>query len=112
MVLTWCVHQMGSEGAVEDGLRRKFARLVERMERVQKEDLDLPNHLSGLRRTYLKLHFRNVSDLEKVKRVLMPLALRNAEGHRDGSIPVGRAAGPPAEGRMRGAAPDGSAEFL
>jgi DNA polymerase epsilon subunit 1 len=80
---------MGKEGEVEDGLRRKFDKLIERIEKIQKDDLDLPNHLSGMKRNYLKLYFRNTGDLDKVKRVLQPIATRNGEAYRDGIIPIG-----------------------
>lgn len=80
----------GTESEVEDGLRKKFERQIERIERVSKEDLDLPNHLSGLQRAYLKLSFRNINDLEKVRRLLMPVAIRNGENYKDGIVvPVG-----------------------
>lgn len=80
---------MGKESEVEDGLRRKFDKLIERIEKIQKDDLDLPNHLSGIKRNYLKLYFRNTGDLDKVKRVLQPIATRNGEAYRDGIIPIG-----------------------
>ena len=49
------------------------------MVRVPKEDLDLANHLSGQKRTYLQLVFRNCSDLLKVRKVVLPAVLRNQE---------------------------------
>lgn len=51
---------------------------------MQKEDLDLPNHLSGVRRKYLQLFFHNTSDLMTVRKVLLPVAIRNGEGYKDG----------------------------
>lgn len=79
---------MGTENVVEDALRKRFEKAIELIERVEKEDLDFPNHLAGLKRSYLKLSFRNVSDLDKVKRVLMPIAIRQGENYQDGVIPM------------------------
>lgn len=75
--------QNGAENTVEEYLRRKFERTIESVERVAKEDLDLPNHLSGIRRTYLRLSFRNTADLMTVRKVLLPAALRNGENYRE-----------------------------
>lgn len=74
----------GTEGMVEDFLRRKFERTIESMAKVIKEDLDLPNHLNGTKREYLKLTFRNVGDLAQVKKFLLPIAQRNGESFKDG----------------------------
>ncbi|CAB4010997.1 DNA polymerase epsilon catalytic subunit A, partial [Paramuricea clavata] len=64
-------------------LNRKFSGLLSSIETVPKEDLDLPNHLVGLRRSYIKLSFMNVNDLMKVKRAIMPAVRKNKE--RDNS---------------------------
>ncbi|KAF9330439.1 DNA polymerase epsilon catalytic subunit [Podila minutissima] len=69
--------KVGYEGDVEEYIRRKFESTVEKMSRVQKEDLDMPNHLLGNTRTYIKLSFRNVLDLQGVRRVLLPAAKQN-----------------------------------
>jgi DNA polymerase epsilon subunit 1 len=53
-------------------LTRRFGGTIATVQVVQKVDLDLPNHLSGLHQTYLKLSFRCVEDLQEVKRVLRP----------------------------------------
>lgn len=79
---------MGTEGQVEDALRKKFDKTIELIEKVEKEDLDFPNHLSGIQRSYLKLSFRNVSDLDKVKRVVAPIAFKQSESYRDGIVPL------------------------
>ena len=52
---------------------------LESVTAVEKVDLDLANHLSGVRRTYLKLSFRNVQDLISVKRVVEPIVRKNAK---------------------------------
>lgn len=46
---------------------------------VDKEDLDLPNHLVGLKRRYLKLQFATVEDLMKAKREVMSAVRKNKE---------------------------------
>jgi DNA polymerase epsilon subunit 1 len=44
---------------------------------VDKEDLDLVNHLSGKTQKYLKLSFKNISDLVSVKTELLALVEKN-----------------------------------
>ena len=46
---------------------------------VDKEDLDLKNHLSGLKQRYLKVTFATVQDLMDVRREVLPTARRNAQ---------------------------------
>ncbi|KAH7922539.1 DUF1744-domain-containing protein [Leucogyrophana mollusca] len=67
----------GSESAVEEWLMKRYEGIICRITRDRKEDLKLPNHLMGHRRTYLQLCFRNVSDLLTVRRDIHPLALAN-----------------------------------
>lgn len=69
--------KVGYEGDVEEYIRRKFESLVEKITRVQKEDLAMPNHLVGNTRIYIKLSFRNVRDLLSVRKVLLPAATAN-----------------------------------
>ena len=71
---------------MEDYIRRRFENTVESMQKMIKEDLDLPNHLSSAKRAYLKLSFRNTSDLLTVRKALLPVAIRNGESHRDGVL--------------------------
>eukprot|EP00899_Mesostigma_viride_P020528 jgi/Mesvir1/28477/Mv15897-RA.2 len=68
----------GTELEVEAFLRRKFEGSLREIEHVEKEDLDLKNHLSGLRRPLLKLSFASVQELMDVKRELLPVVERNA----------------------------------
>ncbi|OAA65284.1 DNA polymerase catalytic subunit a [Niveomyces insectorum RCEF 264] len=51
--------------------------LVKRVRRVTKEDLKMPNHLLGYRRTFLELRFANVQNLLAVRRDILPLAEAN-----------------------------------
>lgn len=67
----------GREGEVEEWCRRSFEGLVKNFKRVEKEDLQMPNHLLGYRRTLLKLSFANVNDLMTVRKTIMPLAEAN-----------------------------------
>ncbi|KAF9999127.1 DNA polymerase epsilon catalytic subunit, partial [Modicella reniformis] len=69
--------KVGLEGDVEEYIRRKFDTVVEKITRVQKEDLAMPNHLLGNTRTFLRLSFRNVRDLLSVRKVLLPAAKAN-----------------------------------
>ncbi|KAF1988280.1 DUF1744-domain-containing protein [Aulographum hederae CBS 113979] len=67
----------GREPDVEEWCKRAFEGLVKKIDRVEKEDLQMPNHLLGYRRTLLKLTFANVGDLLGVRKVVMPLAEKN-----------------------------------
>lgn len=48
-----------------------------RIELVEREDLDMANHLSGKRHSFLKLSFSTVSDLMDAKAVLRPIVAAN-----------------------------------
>ncbi|XP_018524002.1 DNA polymerase epsilon catalytic subunit A [Lates calcarifer] len=60
-------------------LSRKFQGKVAKLEIIPKEDLDLPNHLVGLKRNYIKLLFNTVDDLIKVKREIGPAVRKNRD---------------------------------
>ncbi|KAK2968075.1 hypothetical protein RJ640_000490, partial [Escallonia rubra] len=62
---------------VEAYLRRRYEGQVADIEIVEKEDLNLKNHLSGLQKTYLKLSFDTVQQLMNVKNDLMHVVERN-----------------------------------
>ncbi|KAM7522501.1 hypothetical protein LguiA_012403 [Lonicera macranthoides] len=62
---------------VEAYLRRRYEGQVADIEIVEKEDLNLKNHLSGLRNTYLKISFDTVQQLMNVKSDLMHVVERN-----------------------------------
>ncbi|GMR54261.1 hypothetical protein PMAYCL1PPCAC_24456, partial [Pristionchus mayeri] len=53
------------------------------VEHVEKEDLDLKNHLSGIRGKYIKLSFPSTAELLKVKKDLMPLVKKNSEKRKE-----------------------------
>lgn len=67
----------GKEPEVEEFVKRGYEGLVVGVEKVEKEDLKMPNHLLGYRRTFLKLSFANVNDLLAVRRAIMPIAEKN-----------------------------------
>ncbi|CAB3408448.1 unnamed protein product [Caenorhabditis bovis] len=49
------------------------------VEHVDKEDLDLKNHLSGIKKTYIKLSFPSTVEMNKVRKELMPIIRKNKE---------------------------------
>ena len=67
----------GKESEVEEWCKRAFEGLVKTVTRLEKEDLKMPNHLLGYRRTFLQLSFANVSDLLSVRKTIMPIAEKN-----------------------------------
>ncbi|KAI2792924.1 DNA polymerase epsilon catalytic subunit A [Penicillium oxalicum] len=67
----------GHEIEVEEWCRRAFEGLIKSFKRLDKEDLSLPNHLLGHRRTFIRLNFANVPNLLEVRRTLLPLAEKN-----------------------------------
>ena len=67
----------GREAEVEEWCKRMFEGLVKKVEHITKEDLQMPNHLLGYRRPFLKLLFANVSDLLQVRKTIMPIAEKN-----------------------------------
>ncbi|KAG7263406.1 hypothetical protein CRUP_007412, partial [Coryphaenoides rupestris] len=60
-------------------LSKKYQGRVAKLETIPKEDLDLPNHLVGLKRNYIKLYFNTVDDLIKVRREISPAIRKNRE---------------------------------
>ncbi|KAK4997483.1 DNA polymerase epsilon catalytic subunit [Elasticomyces elasticus] len=67
----------GKEPEVEEWCKRSFEGLVKNVMRIEKEDLQMPNHLLGYRRTFVKLSFANVNDLLAVRKTIMPIADKN-----------------------------------
>ncbi|XP_013399576.1 DNA polymerase epsilon catalytic subunit A [Lingula anatina] len=67
------------EREVASFLMKKYAGKMAAVETVNKEDLDLHNHLVGLKRTYLKLSFSSVEDLMKVKKDINPAVKKNKD---------------------------------
>ena len=67
----------GREAEVEEWCRRKFEGIIKGIKRIEKEDLQMPNHLLGYRRTFLQLAFANVGDLLGARKEIMPIAEKN-----------------------------------
>ncbi|KAG8371187.1 hypothetical protein BUALT_Bualt13G0060900 [Buddleja alternifolia] len=62
---------------VEAYLRRRYEGQIADIEIVEKEDLNLKNHLSGLNKCYLKISFDTVQQLMQVKTDLIHVVERN-----------------------------------
>lgn len=67
----------GREQEVEEWCRRILEGVVKDVRRVVREDLQMPNHLLGNRRTFLRLSFANVGNLLEARKLLMPIAEKN-----------------------------------
>ncbi|KFG87369.1 DNA polymerase epsilon [Metarhizium anisopliae] len=68
----------GHESEVEEWIKRVPGDgCIKTIRRVEKDDLNMPNHLLGYRRTFLELKFANVSDLMAARRDIMPVAEKN-----------------------------------
>uniref|UniRef100_A0A452YAV3 DNA polymerase epsilon catalytic subunit n=3 Tax=Aegilops tauschii subsp. strangulata TaxID=200361 RepID=A0A452YAV3_AEGTS len=68
-----------TELEVEAYLRRRYEGEIADIEIIEKEDLDLKNHLSGLKRKYLKIQFDTVQQLMRVRSDLMHVVEKNEE---------------------------------
>eukprot|EP00057_Strongylocentrotus_purpuratus_P019506 XP_011673980.1 PREDICTED: DNA polymerase epsilon catalytic subunit A-like [Strongylocentrotus purpuratus] len=73
------------EREVSAYLTRKHFGTLASVETVYKEDLDLPNHLVGLKCSCLKLSFHSTQDLMKVRREIMPRVRKNREREKSSS---------------------------
>ncbi len=71
-----CVKR-GKEAEVEEWIKRSAEGVVRKITRLEKEDLQMPNHLVGYRRILLQLSFANVSDLLAVRKLVLPIAEKN-----------------------------------
>lgn len=68
----------GHEAEAEEWLKRApGGGVVKSLRKVAKEDLQMPNHLLGYRRTFFELRFANVADLLAARRDIMPIAEKN-----------------------------------
>lgn len=68
----------GHESEVEEWVKRiAGGGLIKSLRRVEKDDLSMPNHLLGYRRTFIELRFANVSDLMTTRKEIMPIAEKN-----------------------------------
>ncbi len=68
----------GHESEVEEWLKRVPGDgVVKSITKQEKDDLSMPNHLLGYKRTYMQLKFANVNDLMAARRDIMPIAEKN-----------------------------------
>ncbi|KAL2072031.1 hypothetical protein VTL71DRAFT_11374 [Oculimacula yallundae] len=68
----------GHEAEAEEWLKRApGGGVVKSLKKVEKEDLQMPNHLLGYRRTFFELRFANSEDLLAARRDIMPIAEKN-----------------------------------
>lgn len=68
----------GREAEVEEALKKALEEVrIKAISREQKDDLSLPNHLVGIKRSVIKLSFHNVSDLLGARRLLAPIVKEN-----------------------------------
>lgn len=58
-------------------LQKKYDGVISAIEVVAKEDLDLPNHLVGLKQRYLKLSFPSVTELMKARKDILAAVRKN-----------------------------------
>ncbi|KAI3405326.2 POL2 [Candida oxycetoniae] len=66
------------ESEVEEWMRKYLENChVKSFGRVVKEDLSLPNHLLGLKKSLIKLTFHNIQDLLAARRMLTPIIKDN-----------------------------------
>jgi DNA polymerase epsilon subunit 1 len=69
----------GTERDVVSYLTRKYQGKIIKQDIIEKEDMDLKNHLIGLKQTFLKLYFLNMDELIKVRNELRNVVKRNKE---------------------------------
>lgn len=86
----------GYEPEVEEWCKRvPGGGVVRSVKKLEKEDLQMPNHLLGYRRTFLELRFANENDLYAAKRDIAPIAEKNKKNMNamDTYAEVARSAG-------------------
>ncbi|XP_012159069.1 DNA polymerase epsilon catalytic subunit A [Ceratitis capitata] len=67
-------------------LSRKYSGQLASVEHINKEDLDLPNHLIGKKQHFLKLSFLNQTAMTKVRRELNAAVKRNVEREKSNTF--------------------------
>jgi len=58
-------------------LNKTYEQVISHIDYVDKEDLDLVNHLSGKQQKYLKLSFKNIQDFMNVRGDMQIIVQRN-----------------------------------
>ncbi|VDN09429.1 unnamed protein product, partial [Dibothriocephalus latus] len=69
----------GVEAEVTTFLTRKYSGRIAKIDLIEKEDLDMPNHLVGIKARYLKLSFNSVDELTRVRREIASRVKANRE---------------------------------
>lgn len=67
-------------------LSKKYVGKIAKLDLIEKEDLDLKNHLSGLKKLYIKLSFDSVEELMRVRRDLLSAVRKNKEKEKASEI--------------------------
>lgn len=67
-------------------ITKKYSGFINKMDIIEKEDLDLPNHLTGLKLTVIKLTFLNNNALAKVRKELAAAVKKNKEKEKDNNL--------------------------
>ena len=75
--------KVGRENDVFTYLSKRYYNRCLSCELITKEDLDLPNHLAGIKRTLIRLRFHDIDDLMKARKELQPIVKRNAEREKE-----------------------------
>lgn len=75
-----------TEREVSSFLSKKLSGRLAGIDMVEKENLDLANHLVGLKGKFLKLRFHTVEDLMKAKRDINPAVRKNREQEKSQSV--------------------------
>lgn len=70
---------------IQNFLQRKYGG-TSKIEIIQKEDLDQPNHLIGLKQNMIKLQFANNNSLQKVKREINLAVKKNREREKNNTF--------------------------
>ena len=66
-------------------LSKKYGGLIRQIENTKKEDLDLANHLVGIKQHLIKLSFLNMTDMQKVRKDLLTAVRKNKERMKNSS---------------------------
>ncbi|XP_026760531.2 DNA polymerase epsilon catalytic subunit 1 [Galleria mellonella] len=67
-------------------LSKKFAGTIHKIYVIEKEDLDLLNHLSGIKQRYIKLTFMSQNEMMKVRKELLTAVNKNKEREKKDAI--------------------------
>lgn len=92
-------------------INKKYAGTLHELKHIDKEDLDLPNHLSGKTLEVLQLYFPNNNAMIKVRRDLMAAVKRNKERDKENTVYMQMLANSLA-GKTDGGVPDNPLDLI